>query len=322
MPTEKFSFKEFIELKDEEVSDLLSLHPRSKTAVIVPDGNRRAGLVFWNLNPSRENFDKDIFMRIHEKFLDVIKIFYDNGVKTLVLPLLLHRNFDRGNGYIEASMHYGLKHVFFNSSWLSFYEKNNIKIRFYGDRGFIKRRGLSLLLKWMHQLEESTAGNTGGMILYGIACGRSMEEIRLSSLSINLFKKTGKIPTRSELIKAYYGIHVPDIGFFIRSNELRDSDLQPILISGPKTQMYFPISPVALLSKKVIREILFDVIFNREATGGGKMYSEKDIDENDIKKIAKFYEMNRDSIIGTGIRKGSFWLPYNNIVLPQEIEVS
>jgi hypothetical protein len=307
------SLEQFLEMEDDRVAALVSSSNIGQAGVLVPDGNRKAGLVLWGFDPSKKDFDRDLFSKIHRKFLEVVRIFFNIGVKALFIPLLMHKNFDRGREYMEAAMEEGLRNIFRDPCWLTFYDTNNLKVRFYGDRKFIEEKGYSNLLEWMTELEERTAINNGGTLFLGVACNRSLEEVRLASIGIEFHNRTGKIPTKSDLANAYYGGDVPEIGFFIRPTEVRDSDVQPILISGPKTQMYFPICPVAFLTKKVIRSLFYDLLISRVASGGKKMYSKEDIDGTDMMRVKEYYRLNSTVILGTGLREGPFWLP-NSVI--------
>jgi hypothetical protein len=121
--------------------------------------------------------------------------------------------------------------------------------------------------------------------------------------------RTGTQPTREDLISAYYGTDVPEVGFFVRPTEVRDSDVQPILVSASRTQMYFPVCPMILLTKTAVRTILFDLIFNRVASGGKKMYSASDLSTTKLIKVREYYLANMEKILGVGQREGPFWLP-------------
>lgn len=307
------SLEEFLSMNDEKVRAIVASSPEGRVGVLVPDGNRKAGLVIWGLDPSKKDFDKDLFNNIHSEFLRVVRSFFETGVRTLFIPLLMHTNFDRGKKYMKAAMDDGLKHLFHDKAWLSFYNECNIRVKIYGDLGYVQDRGFDLLIEWVRELEERTKANDGATLFYGIACNRSHEEVRLASIGMDLHDRMGAMPTRDDLVKEYYGIDAPDIGFFIRPTEVRDSDVQPILISGSRTQMYFPICPVAFLSKRSIRAILHDLIFNRIASGGKKMYSQDDMANTNILKVKDYYLRNLETVLGLGHREGPFWLPGQSV---------
>ncbi|MBU7046774.1 MAG: undecaprenyl diphosphate synthase family protein [Theionarchaea archaeon] len=311
-------FDEFLKMEDQCVASLVSSSVAGRAGILVPDGNRKAALVFWGFDPSKEDFDKDINSKIHPKFLEVIKIFFKNGVKALYIPLLSQKNFERGKTFMNASLYDGLKHVFHDIMWLSFYDECNIRVQFYGDREFLRQKGYTSLIDWMQALEERTAINTSATLFLGVASDRSREEVRLVSMGIEHYKRLGRTPTRAELITAYYRIDAPEIGFMVRPTEVRDSDSLPILVSGYNTQMYFPVISAAFLSKIVIRSILYDAIVTRGTSHGTKLYSRGDIDSTDIKKVKEYYEMNYYSVLGLGLRKGPFWLPSSQVKMPSD----
>jgi phosphoglycolate phosphatase-like HAD superfamily hydrolase len=303
------TLEDFLDLSDAEVSAFVTSSTEGRVGVLVPDGNRKAGLVLWGLDPSKKDFDKDLFNGIHSKFMTVVKSFYESGVRTLFIPLLMHTNFDRGKAYMEAAMSDGLNHLFIGEDWLSFYEEFGIRVRFYGDLGYVKDRGYDKLITWMEALEERTGANNKATLFFGVACNRSKEEVRLVQLGMEHHARTGTQPTKEDLISAYYGTDVPEVGFFVRPTEVRDSDVQPILVSASRTQMYFPVCPMILLTKTAVRTILFDLIFNRVASGGKKMYSASDLSTTKLIKVREYYLANMEKILGVGQREGPFWLP-------------
>lgn len=310
--------EEFLKMDDEKVRELVSSSPNGQVGMLVPDGNRKAGLISWDCDPSKKDFDKELFKRMHSHFLDVLKIFFRSGVQILFVPLMAVNNFDRGKDYMEAAMSDGLVHFFKDPSWLSFYEDFGIRVIFYGDRELVRKKGFHELVRWTDELEERTMENTSAILYLGLACDRSWEELRLISIGMGLCEKLGRLPVRAEIINEYYKMDVPDLGFFIRPTEVRDSDMLPVLLSRNKTQMYFPISPVGFLNKDIVRSILYDTIVHRVKSGGKKMYSKDQILETDINKVKEYYRLNKGSVIGMGIREGPFWLPYNVLRLPQE----
>lgn len=318
MTSEYPSLEEFLQMEDKAVADIVSSSPVGQAGTLIFDGGRRLGMLFYGLDPSEKDSLVTLFSILQSGLLRVIKIFFENGVRALYLPLMLHMTFDRGQAYMDASME-GLKYVLHDPKWLSFYNKRNIRVKCYGDREYIKQKGYPLLLEWMQELEERTDANDGANIFIGIACCRSLEEFRLSLMGIDFYKKLGRSPTRAELVQAYFGMNAPDVGFLVRSCELRDSDLQPVLVTGPKTQMYFPMTPLASLSKRTVRYILHDLIFNRIASKGLKMYSKVDVIKADTSRMGEYYRLNRDSVLGLGIREGSFWVPNNQIRMPAHV---
>jgi phosphoglycolate phosphatase-like HAD superfamily hydrolase len=303
------SLEEFLIMTDEKVAALVSASPEGRVGVLVPDGNRKAGLVIWGFDPSKKDFDKDLFNSIHSKFLTVVQTFFENGVRTLFIPLLMHSNFDRGKAYMDAAMSDGLNHLFIGEDWHAFYDQCDIRVRFYGDIDYISSRGYDKLVGWIRDLEQRTKEHKSATLFYGVACNRSVEEVRLVQIGSKYVSKEGKVPTKEDLIRDYYGMDAPNIGFFIRPTEVRDSDVQPILISGSRTQMYFPVSPVGFLSKRVIRTMLYDLIYCRVASGGKKMYSKSDITSANLNKVKEYYQKNMETVLGIGDREGPFWIP-------------
>ncbi|RLF49361.1 MAG: hypothetical protein DRN20_02385, partial [Thermoplasmata archaeon] len=139
----------------------------------------------------------------------------------------------------------------------------------------------------------------GRRIYFGIACSSSYEYLRMFSLLLNHYEElcpeiayiehcihyqrtsTGDYrkqdastqgiicpstyamleDLRKIMARVYYGAEIGSLHIFIRPAEVRDSDLQPILISGKKTQLYFPVAPITVLGEEHMRRILHDYLF-------------------------------------------------------------
>lgn len=306
------SFEEFLGLEDEEVASVVSSCPDAQVCVLVPDGNRKAGLLLWGLDPSAKDFNEELFTRMHSKLLEVVRTFFTHGIKVLLIPAMTVKNFKRGRAFLEAAMSSGLSHFFHDRSWLDLYDEHDIRVRFYGDRDQLHENGFDDLLDWMKGLEERTRDNDGAVLFLGFACERSLEEVRLASIGAEIVSRTGRPPSRAELVRSVYGEDVPEVGLFVRPTEVRDSDMLPVLISGYRTQMYFPLGPVGFLSKRTIRSILYDLIFQRHVSVGKKMYTKEDLDDKNIYKVRDYYLSNLETVIGLGRRIGPFWLPSND----------
>lgn len=310
------SLETFMKMKDEDVAALVSSSHVGKVGTLIIDGSRRAAIIFNKMDPSSNDFDKKAQAESHLKVMNVLETFFRNGVTTMYLPLTLHETFDRGKSYMDAYLEYGVNTIFNDPLWISFYKKNNVRVKCYGDREYIKQKGFQIILDWMEEIEEKTADNDGRTIFAGTACSRSIEEVRLSSIGVDLFKELGRLPTKAELVRAYFGIDAPDVGFFVRTTELRDSDLQPVLVTGSKTQMYFPVIPFVYLSKEAIRYILYDLTVNRIVSKGLKIYSKSEASKEDTLKLKEYYEMNRDAVLGVGIKEGQYWIPNAQVKMP------
>jgi undecaprenyl diphosphate synthase len=273
------------------------------------------------MNPSSSDFEKKLFVKLNDLIIDKVKIIFDHGLNTLFMPGVTHGNFKRTDQYVDTVTKIGLKYIFNDESWLNFYKEYDIKVKIYGDINFVSKMGYDYVIKWIETVEEKTKFNSTYKLYHGLACSNSYENFRILDMAIDFYKKHNRNPTKEEIIKQYYGEHINDIDFFIRPTVFRDSDIQPPLISGRKTQLYFPISPIVNFSIEMYREILYDMLFSRVITMSKKEWKLEDLNEKQLEFIKTYYSENQSSILGIGERVGNLWLPKYQITIKNNKKV-
>ena len=102
---------------------------------------------------------------------------------------------------------------------------------------------------------------------------------------------------------------VDEVDFFLRTTVMRDSDIQPLLVSGRKTQFYFPVSPILNFTEDMFKEILFDLMFCRVITMSTKQWKKEYLSDEQRDDMRDYYESNKHSILGIGTRVGNLWIP-------------
>jgi hypothetical protein len=237
----------------------------------------------------------------------------------LFVPCLTNGNLRRNKHYVEQAVNQGLQYILKNDEWRSFYRENGIRIKIYGNIRLLEELGYSHVLDWISDVQRETAGNREHTLFYGIGCSNREEYERLLDHAIAFQKEHGRKPSRDEQVEWYYNGHVDDVDFFIRPTIMRDSDVQPPLISGVRTQMYFPIAPFPFLDENNVRQILFDLLFQRTITLGSDTENLNGLALEEHELIRQYYENNRSVIIGTGERIGDYWLPVNNLKIPGKL---
>ena len=304
-----YSEEEFLKLPAEVVSKIVKEKKMPKVGVFMPDSTRRTGILFYDLKPESPDFIRRIYDRINQSFFDVVKIMFDHGVPTLLLPLLNPGNLRRGDIFKKASLLHGLKFLFTDPLWVDFYEEYDIRVKVFGNMEEL--REFDYVLEWIAEIEEKTASNSQRRLFLGIAYSNWFEYPRLVKLGIEFFQRTERFPSVHELIEIYYRDRIDEVDYMIRPTMIRDSDMQPLLISGRKTQMYFTVSPFIFFNDTVFKKILYDLIYLRTVTKGGGDY--KDSEVEGLKPLKEFYVENRNSVIGMGRKIGKVWVPREEI---------
>jgi undecaprenyl diphosphate synthase len=310
---------EFLQLSAAQISELVKKLGKPKVGVFMPDGSRRSAIFFLGLKPGDNDFEKKYIKVNGKKFLDDVKLIFQHGLNTLMVPTLKHENFDRDKKTVDAIIEYAIKSILVSKEWLDFYDEYKIKVTVYGDYEYIKSKGYPEVIDWIKEVEDLTKNNTKHKLFHGIACSNRYEHLRLMDLAIDFYHKHKRKPTEKEKIQLYYRDVVDDVDFLIRATEIRDSDLQPPIISGKRTQMYFLVAPDFIsFSEDVYKNILYDLLYCRSQVLGRKMYQRKDLENINLNYIKNYYLNNRSEVVGLGEKFGPFWVPEINIIMPEK----
>jgi undecaprenyl pyrophosphate synthase len=310
----------FLNLSSSEVTEIIKKEGRPKVGVYLPDGSRRAAIILQEAIPKTNDYYNKILGVHLNKFYEDIKIMFEDGLNTLIIPCLKHSNFERDSISIKIIMN-SIQTFFRNEKWLDFYDNLDVKVNVYGDFSYIESKGYGQIYDWANEIQKSTKNNKTHKLFWGITASNRYEIPRIMDLAVNYYIEHNKKPSDIELIKLYYGDIIDDVDFLIRAAEIRDSDMQPPIISGVKTQMYFLVAPAYIsFTRENYRKIIYDLIFYRSELLGKKNYDLNDIENIDIKSVSQYYKSNNDSIIGLGGKIGKFWLPNTKITIPDGLK--
>jgi undecaprenyl diphosphate synthase len=313
------SKKDFLSLSVEEINKIIIEKGKPKVGVFIPDGTRRSAMFFLGLTPDEKNFENKYISIEGKKFLENVKIMFKYGLHTLFIPSLKHENYERDKKTIDSIIYHAIKSMLIGEEWRNFYKEYKVKVKVYGDIDFVLKKGYPEIIDWINEIEELTKNNKKHVLYHGIACSNRYEIPRLMDLSIDFFRKHGRKPSLKEKVLLYYDNPVEEVDFLIRATVIRDSDIQPPIISGRKTQMYFLVAPNHIsFSKELYLEILYDLIFCRDAKYGKKSYNNDDLQKFNLEYLKDYYEINKSKIIGLGDKVGSFWLPKIEIEIPKK----
>jgi hypothetical protein len=312
---------EFLKLSPEKIKEIIKSEGKPKVGVLLPDGTRRAAIIWLGYNPDDEDFADNCIDVELDLFMKNIEIIFNYGLNTLIIPILNHDNFSRGKKFVKNTIYPVLSQFLTSNKWMDFYKKHDIKVKVYGDIEYAIKEGHKDIGDFVNYIQEQTAGHKTHKIFWGIAASNSNEHRRLMDLGINFYKLHGRYPTPKEKIELYYGEPIDYVDFLIRAAALRDSDLTPPIITGKKTHYYFlVISNLISFTPEVYKSILYDLIICREKIRGKKIYSKEDIEGLDLDLLKDYYEMNKHSVIGLGLNVGDFWLPINQIKIPPSLK--
>jgi len=290
----------FLNLPVDEVARIVRAGG-SRVCVFPFNGTRR-----WFLLEYERDFDGDAAQNYVELttqgYINTYKLVFDHGIDTIVAPVFGGEIMNRGDEYmreIGASMELLATHPAF----LEFYKTYDIRVHFYGDyRKQLGQTPYAHICDSFDEITLKTAQNTKRRLFYGVWADAATETI--AELAINHFQKTGKTPSRQELIEQYYGEYVEKADIFIGFEKFNVFDY-PMLGWGEES-LYFTVAPSLYLSDCQLRNILYDFVYLRPVQDPDYFT----MPEEDFEAMRQFYKLNREITFGVGEMRGGIW--YSN----------
>ncbi|MBN1351704.1 hypothetical protein JXJ21_19980 [candidate division KSB1 bacterium] len=298
--------KIFLELSSAEVVRIITQRNKPGVVIFVPDGTRKMTRILSNLSPPDDEFYFEYARLTTEMFLNNLRVFFDHGLETLLVPLVSTHVLRRNEQFRQITLQQGFKALFGSNAWLDFYDENQIQVNVYGDLQLLEESGFSDCLKWIEAARHRTAKHTRHQLFYGLAapenCGMA-----LSTLAIQFYKETGREPAHADLVRIFYGKALPQANIFIMSTKLAGLGALPPFICDRNTQVYYLAAPgVLALTRDTYRQILYDYLFGRCQPDVTNAINEK---YGAIEQLKQFYAEHQFSIVGLGKKIGKFWVP-------------
>ncbi len=293
--------REFISLAAADIAAIVQQHQRPRVGVFVPDGTRRLGLALADGPPGTDGFLTKTALLSLQYAQDNLRVFFDHGLATLLVPIFSKSVLGRGQRYQQLIALTILETLFKSEAWQAFYRAYGIRVGVYGEKDFLTEVGCSQALAWIATTEAATARHQQHTLLYGIG-GDSWVGSGLSELGIRFFQEHGRPPRYEEQVTEYYGQFVESADFFMMSTKLSGAGAMPPLICDAETAFYFLAAPgVWSLTPAVYKEILCDLLFNRPAEAGTGQVNRQTLED--------FYHRHRTAVIGLGHVVGGTWVP-------------
>ncbi len=295
--------KEFLNLPTEEAAKLVR-GDRPKTIVFPFNGTRR-----WFLLEYGRDFDGDAAQNYVELtaqgYINTYKLIYDHGIDTIVAPVFGGEIMNRGEEYMREI---GANMTFLASypAFLEFYKEYGIRVQFYGDfRKQLNDTPYAFICDSFDEITQKTTHHTKHRIFYGVCADDATETT--AELSINYYKKTGKIPSRRELIEQYYGEYIEKADIFIGFEKFNVFDY-PMLGWGEES-LYYTVAPSLYMNNHQLKRILYDYIYLRPVQDPDYFT----MPEEDFEAMRTFYKINREVAFGVGEIRDRIWYPKSGI---------
>jgi tuberculosinol/isotuberculosinol synthase len=293
----------FLKLSSEEIAKIVGAGG-SQVCVFPFNGTRR----WFLLEHGRENHADPAQAYIDltsNRYVEMYQMLFDHGLDTIVAPVFGGEILNRGDEYMEQ-IGVGMALLAEYPCFLSFYEKYDVRVRFYGDyRKELAGTRYAYLIDLFDEVSQKTAKNKSYRLFYGVFGTDATEAI--AGFSVRYHQQTGRVPTRRELIELYYGEYIEKANIFVGFEKFNVFDY-PMLGWGEES-LYFTVSPSLYMSERQLRNILYDYIYLRPVQDPDYFT----MPAQDFEAMRHFYEINREATFGVGEMRGGIWYPATRI---------
>lgn len=237
------TYQDWLNLDDNQVSGVVGTNV--STAVIYLNGTRR-----WFLTQS-DNWD-DYPRLACDAQKNLNQLFYDHGIRTLIQPVLGYDLLSRGSEYMAMCIDNGLG-LLTQSDCRAWFQAQQVRVSFYGNWvDTLCEAGYHKMVTAMQDVVDETAHHTKNKLLLGVFADDGLDGI------VNLAKT---VNSGERLLSQYYGQSVDPVDLVIGSG-------QPVIWDVPlldinKASLYFMQAPTFCLNRTKLREILYDILFER-----------------------------------------------------------
>jgi tuberculosinol/isotuberculosinol synthase len=246
--------------------------------------------------------------------VQLCQMFLEHGLSTLLMPVFGPELLSRGNAYRHLAIG-GLERLASDEYLVNFYQTHGVRIHFYGDYEafFAKTADTTHLSRMFHELMERTRSNSPHRLFLGVCAQDPTND--LAALAVRLYQQCGHVPSKAEMIQAYYGEPLADVRLFIGFDRFSAFDMP--LLSTDETDLYFTVSPSPYITSRQLREILYDHLFVRSKTMSGA--STGLLDDPALDDMRVFYQTNHGRTQGLGFKWGNVWYPLSQVEIPEHM---
>lgn len=237
-----------------------------------------------------------------QNHVSLCAMLFDHGIHTILAPVFGRELMRRGDEYTKRVGMDGLVRTATDKNYREFFEKYNVRVRFYGDyRDVLGGTEFEYVLGSLYEVMDATKNNTGYSLFFGVFADEVTDTI--SRLSVEHYLAHGAIPDKATLIRKYYGEDLPPVSMFIGFDKFSVFDM-PLLSTGEE-DLYFSLSPSPYMTEHQLRAILYDHIYVRRITEPD--YTKLNREELDW--LRDYYRKNKDHAFGVGKLKFNLWFP-------------
>lgn len=252
-----------------------------------------------------EDADSAYLDTVVKGYIDLIGLFFDQGIETILLPSFGPDLLERGDEYMQLAAA-GFSHVTSHPWFLNFYEQYDVRVGFYGDYAkHFQNTDYQYLIEQFDEITQKTSGNKQRHLFWGLFANDASEAV--AEFAVNYYRENQRTPNRKEIVEAYYGEYINPVDIFIGFDKFSTFDMP--LISVGSEDLYFMVSPTLYLTQEQLRTILYDHLFLRREND--EEYSDKN--ESEWEEMRNFYDTHRGKTLGVGNKIGGIWYPSSQV---------
>ncbi|HZM25044.1 MAG TPA: hypothetical protein VFC02_25060 [Anaerolineales bacterium] len=293
-------FESFLQLPTNEVAALVKATGQ-KVCVFPVNGTRRWFMLEHGDKVGDDFIESymDLSIRNH---VELCAKLFDHGIDTILAPVFGRELMRRGDEYTKRVGINGLVRTATDGNYREFFEKYNVRVRFYGDfREVLTGTVYEYALKSIYEVTEATKQHSGCRLFFGVFADEATETV--SRLSVEHFLAQGAVPDKQTLVRKYYGEDLPPVSLFIGFDKFSVFDM-PLLTTGEE-DLYFSLSPSPYMTERQLRAILYDHIYVRPTPEPD--YTK--LEPQEIEWLRNYYRDNKDYAFGVGKLKFNLWFP-------------
>jgi tuberculosinol/isotuberculosinol synthase len=297
---------EFQHLSIQDVANLVR-EEGPNVCVFPINGTRRWFILEYDLEHDEDFITKYLDIA-GDRHIEIYKMIFDHGIDTLLTPVFGPDLMERP-GYAALAEN-ALVRLANNRALVDFYTAYNVRVRFYGDyRKFFCDTPYAYIPDLFDEITQQTMGNNQHRLFFGVCAGDATETV--AEIGASFCKETTCLPSKQQIIEAYYGEYIEPVDIFIGFDKFSVFDM-PLIATGDE-DLYFTVSPSLYLEADTLRAILYDHIYQRTA----EEPDYANIKDEDRRAIRQFYLMNRKQVQGIGSRgRAGMWYPLPQVLCP------
>jgi len=282
----------FVHLSDRQIARLVN--ERGQQVCVFPISGIRHWYTMEYGKYTDVNCPGHYMDEITKKLLDLYRLFFNQGIHTLVSPL---HGLTEDDGESLASRLRRLEILTTHSDFLCFYEKYSVRVHFFGDyRRQLAGTPYAYLTGQFERLSKHTRKNTAHRLFYGLFTGNAAENI--ADLSVRYFIRTGQIPNRQIMMELYYGEAIETVDLFIGFDKFNPADFP--LLDFTEENLYFTSTPSFYFDRDQLRRILHDRLHPRQEPNYAHL------SDKELAALKNFYLAQRTTTLGLGsLRPGA-----------------